>query len=116
MAVMSASLRFRLGIRLPGLTAWGFLSQRLRLFPSGSLGSVLAAMLLREPKWVGSGPTVPCAGVPRTVWQVMQAPLAKRVAPCCTSEGAAPGAGVGTAVLPKPWMRRSLVAQLWKLL
>ncbi len=53
------------GISAPGLMFWASTIHLARF--SGVFGSVLAPIVVRSPKSVRSGPTVPWAGVPRIV-------------------------------------------------
>src|SRR4051812_50146480 len=45
------------------------------------LGSAPAAMVCRLARWVRSGPTVPLAGVPRTLWHKPHDPVERTVCP-----------------------------------
>ena len=55
------------GIAAPGLMPAGWSSQAKRF--SRLFGSVAAPMVVRLPKCVRSGPTLPVSVTPRTVWQ-----------------------------------------------
>ena len=66
-----------------GMSEPGFRLCGLAIQPDkkpGLFGSSPPAMVVRDIRWVRSGPTWPLAGVPRTVWQAPQRPM-KRCSP-----------------------------------
>ena len=68
-----------IGMLLPGLIVCGSAIQAAS--DPRVVGSSPAAMVRRLATWVRSGPSVPAAGVPRTVWQAAQALAVKNCAP-----------------------------------
>src|SRR5438874_10199216 len=106
MLVASSSVKPRLGMIVPGLTAGGFKIQRFR--SSGPLfGTAPPAMGLRDATPARFGPMVPLApGIPGMVWQpgqpfcgISMAPMAGSPPPGAGWGGlagaGAPGAGAG---------------------
>jgi hypothetical protein len=67
----------------PGLMVWGSAIQAAS--DPRVVGSMPAAIVCRSPTWVRSGPSVPAALVPRTVWQAEQALLSSTVRPASCS-------------------------------
>src|SRR5690348_2879336 len=84
MLATSALERPRSGIRFPGLMAWGFAIQRCS--STGVFGIAAEASEKRLARWVRSGPTVPCAAVPRIWWQLAHWRLMKSRSPVLAAE------------------------------
>src|SRR5262249_14684694 len=100
-ASSSSRETFIAGMSAPRFRVAGSSTQVWRL--SRVLRAAPAPMVQRDMRCVKSGPNTPLAGVPRMVWQLMQASEAKRSRPCRVVARGGPLGGDPTLELI-PWM------------
>ena len=89
------------GIFEPGLMVSGFSIQRRS--SSLVLGAAPEAMVSRLMRWVRSGPKLPSAAVPWTVWQLMHAVRSKTARPRATASDTCAGCCWARTQRSKSW-------------